>query len=69
MSTFLHPVGPHPARVYWLRRLLALGIIAAVIFTVNAFVNPPKDATPTASPTETSTDTTVAEVTTCDPGV
>lgn len=69
MSTFLHPVGPHPARVYWLRRLLALGIIAAVIFTVNAFVNPPKDATPTASPTETSTDTPVAEVTTCDPGV
>lgn len=54
--------------MYWLRRLLALGIIAAVIFTVNAFVNPPKDATPTASPTQTATDTP-AEVTACDPGV
>ncbi|MEY5017266.1 MAG: hypothetical protein RL431_315 [Actinomycetota bacterium] len=69
MSTFLHPVGPLPARVYWLRRLAVLGVIAAVIFTVNAFVNPPKSATPTASPTETATDTPVAEVTTCDPAV
>lgn len=31
MNTVLHPVGPQPARVYWVRRLVLLAVAAAVV--------------------------------------
>ncbi|MCV2393234.1 hypothetical protein OEB99_02835 [Actinotalea sp. M2MS4P-6] len=31
MSALLHPVGPRPPRVYWLRRVVALVAVAAVV--------------------------------------
>ena len=35
MSTFKHPVGPQPSKVYWRRRLLVgLGILAVIVVIV-----------------------------------
>lgn len=31
MNTVLHPVGPRPARVYWVRRLVLLALAAALV--------------------------------------
>lgn len=36
MNTVLHPVGPQPTRVYWVRRLVLL-VLVAVLVTVLAF--------------------------------
>ena len=62
MSTFRHPVGPEPSRVYWRRRLLVvLGILVVVVVIVLLVIRPGSgDAAnaPTASPTPTPTDPT-----------
>ena len=37
MSTVLHPVGPNPSRVYWVRRLVvlvAIGALAVALFWI-----------------------------------
>jgi hypothetical protein len=34
MSTVLRPVGPQPPRVYWVRRLLLLGLVLLVVLLV-----------------------------------
>lgn len=34
MNTVLNPVGPQPARVYWVRRLVVLVLVAAVVTAV-----------------------------------
>src|SRR5690606_27035605 len=31
MSTVMHPVGPRPAKVYWVRRLVVLLVLAVVV--------------------------------------
>jgi hypothetical protein len=38
MSTVLHPVGPEPARTYWIRRALILGAVLVVVIIVMAVV-------------------------------
>ncbi|MGO1315917.1 MAG: hypothetical protein ACTMIR_02605 [Cellulomonadaceae bacterium] len=38
MGTLRHPAGPLPARVYWVRRLLVLGVVLAVLVAVIALV-------------------------------
>ena len=34
MSTVLHPVGPQPPRVYWVRRLIVVGVVLVVVVLV-----------------------------------
>jgi len=66
MSTFKHPVGPQPSKVYWRRRLLVgLGILAVIVVIVLIVVRPgsssgtPAGTTHTpASRTTPATDTT-----------
>ncbi|WP_225752892.1 hypothetical protein [Actinotalea sp. Marseille-Q4924] len=31
MNTVLHPVGPQPARVYWVRRLILLALVVGIV--------------------------------------
>lgn len=52
MSGLLHPVGPHSAATYWLRRALVVGVLAAVIALVVALVTPAprQQAVPAAAP-------------------
>jgi hypothetical protein len=38
MSTVLHPVGPNPARVYWVRRILLLVALVLAVAAVAAIV-------------------------------
>jgi hypothetical protein len=38
MGTVLHPVGPEPARTYWIRRALILGVVVIVVIIVLAVV-------------------------------
>jgi len=38
MSTVLHPVGPEPARTYWIRRVLILAAVLIVVIIVLAVV-------------------------------
>jgi hypothetical protein len=33
-SPLLHPVGPEPARIYWLRRLVLLGVVLVFVLAV-----------------------------------
>ncbi|MFF2052916.1 hypothetical protein ACFVU2_15050 [Leifsonia sp. NPDC058194] len=41
MSTFKHPVGPQPSKVYWRRRLiLGLGLLAVILVVVLIIVRP-----------------------------
>lgn len=39
MSALTHPVGPRPARVYWLRRLIVIIVVGAVIALVMTVAN------------------------------
>ncbi len=39
MSTVLHPVGPRRARVYWVRRLLVLVVLAALVLVATTAVS------------------------------
>jgi hypothetical protein len=38
MSTVLHPVGPEPARTYWIRRALIFGVALIIVIIVLAVV-------------------------------
>ncbi|MFF1634641.1 hypothetical protein [Leifsonia sp. NPDC058248] len=41
MSTFKHPVGPQPSKVYWRRRLLVvLGVLAVIVVIILIVVRP-----------------------------
>lgn len=52
MSTFRHPVGPRPSRVYWRRRLIvALGLLAVVVIVVLIIVRPSAGA-PSNNPSD-----------------
>ena len=33
-SPLLHPVGPQPARIYWLRRGLLIGVVLVIVVAV-----------------------------------
>jgi hypothetical protein len=57
MSTFKHPVGPQPNRVYWRRRLLVgLGALVVLIVIVLIVVRPgSSQGEPRAVPTTTAT--------------
>lgn len=49
MSTFKHPVGPQPSKVYWRRRLLfVLVLLAIVAIVVLIVVRPHGSSSPTA---------------------
>lgn len=39
MSTVIRPVGPLPPRVYWVRRLLLIGVVVVVVALVAALVS------------------------------
>lgn len=59
MSTFKHPVGPQPGKVYWRRRLLViLGLVAVVVVVVLIIVRPGAgnaDAAKTPAPSTATT--------------
>lgn len=61
MSTFKHPVGPQPSKVYWRRRLiLGLGLLAVILVVVLIIVRPgasdgaPAPASTTSAPKKTT---------------
>lgn len=57
MSTFKHPVGAQPEKVYWRRRLIVgLGLLAVILVIVLIVVKP-GSSTPAGSTTPTSTPT------------
>ena len=70
MSSVLHPVGPEPPRTYWVRRILVLASVIAVVAVVAAFLTTRSDsvavsatpkpvvATEAPSPTPTAASTT-----------
>ena len=74
----LRPVGPQPPSVYWLRRLLALLVVVALVLavrwvitrvtssttTATPSVSPTPSQTPTPTPTRTPTPTTSSKPTT-----
>jgi hypothetical protein len=62
MSTFKHPVGPQPSRVYWRRRLLvALGLLAVIVVVILIVARPgSSDGAPVAPPTSSSPATPAA---------
>jgi hypothetical protein len=62
MSTFKHPVGPQPSKVYWRRRLLVgLGIIAVIVIIVLIVVRPGSSSgTPSGTTTTPASRTTPA---------
>jgi hypothetical protein len=57
MSTFKHPVGPQPSKVYWRRRLLvALGVLAVIVVIILIVVRPGSSSgTPVGAPSHTPT--------------
>jgi hypothetical protein len=65
MGTVLHPVGPEPARTYWIRRALIVGAVLIVVIIVMAVMissngsaaaddPPPGDPGLSATPTSTT---------------
>lgn len=61
MSTFKHPVGPQPSKVYWRRRLiLGIGLLAVILVVVLIIVRPgasdgaPAPASTTGAPKTTT---------------
>jgi hypothetical protein len=61
MSTFKHPVGPQPSKVYWRRRLiLGIGLLAVILVVVLIIVRPgasdgaPAPASTTGAPKATT---------------
>ncbi|GAA0432359.1 hypothetical protein [Leifsonia naganoensis] len=61
MSTFKHPVGPQPSKVYWRRRLiLGIGLLAVILVIVLIIVRPgasdgaPAPASTTGAPKATT---------------
>ncbi|HEY8281017.1 MAG TPA: hypothetical protein VIG28_00940 [Leifsonia sp.] len=60
MSTFKHPVGPQPSRVYWRRRLLVgLGLIAVIVVIILILVRPgASDGAPVPAPSASPTAST-----------
>ncbi|MFK3669427.1 hypothetical protein ACI2IX_04575 [Leifsonia aquatica] len=61
MSTFKHPVGPQPSKVYWRRRLiLGIGLLAVILVVVLIIVRPgasdgaPAPASTTSAPKTTT---------------
>jgi hypothetical protein len=65
MSTFKHPVGPQPSKVYWRRRLIVgLGLLAVIVIVVLIFVRPGSSSgTPASTGKPSSTSTPVADST------
>jgi hypothetical protein len=58
MSTFKHPVGPQPSKVYWRRRLIVgLGALAVIVVIVLIIVRPGSSSGEPAKPVTTSTST------------
>ena len=74
MSTFLNPVGPQPASVYWRRRIVVgLGLIAVIaiilliIFQPGRGEEPAAGPSPSAEPDSTPTSSPAVTVEECDP--
>lgn len=68
MSTVLRPVGPNPPRVYWVRRLVVMVALGAVIVggvalvrAVASGVGPASSAAPAGAEATTGADAKVAE--------
>lgn len=84
MSTFKHPVGPQPSKVYWRRRLiLGLGLLAVILVVILIIVRPgasdgapapaatsssPKASAPAPASTNIPTANTTASGAACDKG-
>ncbi len=73
MSSLLHPVGPQTPGVYWLRRLIVLAVVVALIVGIKlAFFNgggsgtaaPEPSTSPTASPSASTSKSGTPEPTT-----
>jgi cytoskeletal protein RodZ len=68
LAPVLHPVGPKPARTYWLRRFLVLGvIIATVVLAVQLLArasDPDPGRTQTGAATTSSPEPSLTEFTT-----
>lgn len=65
MSTLLQPVGPKGSGVYWVRRLLVLAVVLALVLGIRALffsgggsstATPTPDQSTTPAPTESATD-------------
>ena len=54
MSTFREPVGPQPKSVYWRRRLVVGGVLAAIIVIIALIAWPRGAATPDKTPASES---------------
>lgn len=74
MSTFLNPVGPQPASVYWRRRIVVgLGLIAVIaiilliIFQPGRGEDPVAGPSPSVEPEESPSSSPVVTVGECDP--
>ncbi|HEV7948455.1 MAG TPA: hypothetical protein VGP24_01685 [Glaciihabitans sp.] len=72
MSTFKHPVGPQPSKVYWRRRLIVGLVLIAIIVVIVLLFNRPDSSTPASVPAPTPTvsepETPVASGGECVPG-
>lgn len=71
MSSVLSPVGPQPARVYWIRRLVVLGVplVLIIVIAVSCSGGGKKpSASSTGSGTPTGSSTPAGGVTDCAPG-
>jgi hypothetical protein len=72
VSTVLRPVGPHQARVYWVRRAVLVALIVVIVVVLVAVLSgggsgkpTPKASTP--APQTTTSTHTVTPVAACDP--
>ena len=65
MSTFKHPVGPQPSKVYWRRRLiLGIGLLAVILVVVLIIVRPgASDGAPAPAATTSAPKTTTPPAT------
>jgi hypothetical protein len=53
MSTFKHPVGPQPSKIYWRRRLIVgLGVLAVIIVIILIVAQPRGTAKTASSPSD-----------------
>ncbi len=64
MSTLLHPVGPQSPGVYWLRRIIAIAVVVALLVGIKlAFFNGGGGSTAAPGPTPSPTSTPSASAT------
>ncbi|HEY3438946.1 MAG TPA: hypothetical protein VGK35_14770 [Actinotalea sp.] len=72
MTTVLHPVGPRPPRVYWLRRLVVIAVVLAAVIGIASLLTKLGDGAAAAGdsatdPTTAATDDTSGVPVACAP--